>query len=86
MRVSDIAQLGVKQQEFDMMKRVASLGVPMCMPIEFGVCEDSVYSVQSWIDGVDAEEVMKKLKDISKKHDFRYFTSVKNTIGCFKYL
>ncbi|MDD7551160.1 MAG: phosphotransferase [Eubacteriales bacterium] len=63
LRVSDIAQLGVKQQEFDMMKRVASLGVPMCMPIEFGVCEDSVYSVQSWIDGVDAEEVMKKLSD-----------------------
>lgn len=58
LRVSDIAQYNAKQFEFNMMKQVDSLGVPMCRPIEFGTCEDGVYSIQSWIDGEDAEQVM----------------------------
>lgn len=62
-RVSDIAQHDTKQSEFNMMKQVASLGVPMCQPIEFGTCEDGVYSIQSWIDGEDAEQVMSGYSD-----------------------
>ena len=46
LRVSDIAQHDTKQSEFNMMKQVASFGVPMCQPIEFGTCEDGVYSIQ----------------------------------------
>ena len=46
-----------------MMKQVASFGVPMCQPIEFGTCEDGVYSIQSWIDGEDAEQVMSGYSD-----------------------
>ena len=56
LRVSDAAMYEEKQAEFRMMERVASLGVPMCMPIRFGACEEGVFSVQSWIDGEDAEE------------------------------
>lgn len=63
LRVSDISQHDTKQSEFNMMKQVASLGVPMCQPIEFGTCEDGVYSVQSWIDGEDAEQVMSGYSD-----------------------
>lgn len=63
LRVSDIAQHDAKQSEFNMMKKVESLGVPMCKPIEFGVCEEGVYSIQSWIDGVDAEETIPALSD-----------------------
>lgn len=63
LRVSDIAQHDAKQSEFSMMEQVASFGVPMCKPIEFGTCEEGVYSVQSWIDGVDAEEVVLTLSD-----------------------
>lgn len=62
LRVSDIAQHDTKQSEFNMMKQVASFGVPMCQPIEFGTCEDGVYSIQSWIDGEDAEQVMSDYK------------------------
>ena len=32
LRVSDIAQYDTKQSEFNMMKQVASFGVPMCQP------------------------------------------------------
>ena len=46
-----------------MMKQVSALGVPMCQPIEFGTCDEGVYSIQSWIDGEDAEEVIATLSD-----------------------
>ncbi len=55
LRVSNIAQYDEKQSEYNMMKWVSSFGIPMCQPIEFGICEDGVYSIQSWIDGEDAE-------------------------------
>ena len=63
LRVSDIAEYDKKQLEFNMMKQVSALGVPMCQPIEFGVCDEGVYSIQSWIDGVDAEEIIPVLSD-----------------------
>ena len=58
LRISDMAQYDAKQSEFDKMKQVAALGVPMCQPVEFGICEEGVYSIQSWIDGADAEEII----------------------------
>lgn len=57
-RVSDISEYEAKKAEFEMMQRVAALGVPMCQPVEFGTCDEGVYSLQSWIDGRDAEEVI----------------------------
>ena len=63
LRVSDIAQYDTKKSEFNMMKQVAALGVPMCQPIEFGTCKDGVYSIQSWIDGEDAEKVISGYSD-----------------------
>ena len=58
LRVSSADRLERKRREFDQMARVAALGVPMCLPVEFGFCEDGVYSIQSWIEGVDAETVV----------------------------
>ena len=43
-----------------MMKQVSALGVPMCQPIEFGTCDEGVYSIQSWINGADAEKELEK--------------------------
>ena len=40
------------------MSEVAQLGISMCMPVEFGTCDEGAYSIQSWIDGVDAEETI----------------------------
>lgn len=66
LRVSDISEYDKKLSEFNMMKAVASLGVPMCLPIEFGTNEEGVYSVQSWIDGEEAESVLSKYSDTEK--------------------
>lgn len=58
LRVSNSLQYDTKLSEFNMMKKVASLEVPMCQPIEFGTFDEGVYSIQSWIDGIDAEDVI----------------------------
>ncbi|MBO5736005.1 MAG: phosphotransferase family protein [Clostridia bacterium] len=63
LRISAFSQEEKKRAEFDMMKLVAALGVPMCRPLEFGTCEDGVYSLQSWIDGEDAEDVIPSLSE-----------------------
>ena len=61
LRISDIKEHDKKLVEFRMMEQVAAMGVPMCAPVEFGTCEEGVYSVQGWVDGKDAEDVIPSL-------------------------
>ena len=61
LRISSIDQYQKKLNEFNYMKKVSDIGVNMCEPIEFGTCEEGVYSIQAWIDGVDAEEYIPTL-------------------------
>lgn len=61
LRVSPAEQHDRKQSQFRRMEQIASLGIPMCRPMEFGTCEDGVYAILSWIDGHDAEEVIPAL-------------------------
>lgn len=44
-----------KTKEFEIMKKVSALGIPMCQPIQLHISEEAVYSIHSWIDGTDAE-------------------------------
>lgn len=63
LRVSPAEQYEKKKREHEYMLQVAALGVPMCKPLEFGTSDEGVYSVQTWIDGVDAEEHAPTLTD-----------------------
>lgn len=58
LRVSAPEKRDAKLLEFEMMRKAASLGISMCRPLEFGECEEGVFSVQTWIDGEDAESVV----------------------------
>ena len=69
LRVSGRSEYDAKQSEFTMMQRVASLGIPMCQPLKFGICEEGVYAIQSWIDGESAEDVIPRL---SNKEQYGY--------------
>ena len=69
LRVSPIEQYERKKSEFELMQRVAALGVSMCEALEFGTCDEGVYSVQTWIEGRDAEEL---LPELSEKEQYRY--------------
>ena len=96
LRTSPPEQYARKEEEFLLMREIAALGIPMCQPLEFGVCKgdtllpvhggasdaesswdsapacaasqspaiapsdaDAVYSLQSWIDGDDAEDAIR---------------------------
>lgn len=61
LRISSPDRLGRRKAESERMQQVAALGIPMCCPVEFGVCDDGIYTIQSWIDGVDAEEMIPTL-------------------------
>lgn len=71
LRISANETFAEKSDEFKMMKRLDKLGVPMCRPIELGTCDEGVYSLQSWINGKDAEEVIPTLSH-SRQYDYGY--------------
>lgn len=58
LRISSIDRLERKRREYENMCEVAKLGIPMCLPIEFGICTEGAYSIQTWIDGIDAESAI----------------------------
>jgi len=65
LRVADIEEYDKKKTEFEMMGKVAALGIPMSQPIDFGVCDgsSSVYQLLSWCDGEDAEIAVPRLAE-----------------------
>jgi serine/threonine-protein kinase len=65
LRVSDISEYERKKAEFEMMKQVAALGVPMSQPLDFGICDNgkSVYSLLTWCDGEDAETALPRMTE-----------------------
>ena len=69
LRIAPIDRLGRKKREYERMCEVAHLGIPMCLPAEFGICEDGAYSIQSWIDGEDAESRVMSMDDAEQ---YRY--------------
>ena len=69
LRISTIDRLERKRKEYEKMSEVAQLGIPMCLPVEFGTSEEGAYSIQSWIDGEDAEE---KIMSMDEEKQYRY--------------
>ncbi|MDD4780845.1 MAG: phosphotransferase [Tissierellia bacterium] len=47
-----------REEMFRMQRQVAALGVSMCKPLEYGKCDEGVYTVQTWVDGQDAEDII----------------------------
>ena len=43
LRISAPDRLERKKREFEQMQKVAALKIPMCLPVEFGVCDEGVY-------------------------------------------
>lgn len=68
LRISPMDQLERKKWDYEKMCEVAQLGIPMCVPVEFGTCEDGVYAMHSWIDGTDAEPAILALDGDQQYH------------------
>lgn len=50
-----------RRKGFELLKKVDELDIPICRPVEFGECEEGAYTLLTWIDGEDAEEVIPAL-------------------------
>lgn len=69
LRISSIDQYEKKLVEFDYLKKLEKIGLSVCKPIEFGTCDDGVYIILSWIEGVDAQEY---ILNLSNKEQYEY--------------
>lgn len=58
LRITPMDRSEQKRREYENMIKTAQLGIPMCLPLEFGTCADGVYSIHSWIEGSDAETAL----------------------------
>ena len=57
-RIADIDQYDRKKHEFEMIQKVADLGIAMSQPLDFGTYGENVYQFLSWVEGVEAEEAL----------------------------
>lgn len=61
LRISPEEKYDRRKRCFEMMRRAAALGIPMCAPLAFGRCDEGVYILQDWIDGESAETYAARL-------------------------
>lgn len=69
LRISSLDRYLVKLNDFKFMNELEKQDVKMCKPIEFGICDEGVYSIQSWIEGTDARDFIPTL---SKEGQYQY--------------
>lgn len=56
-RISKPTKENKHLQLFNVLSKLQALHVPMCQPIEVGICKAGVYSIYSWIEGQDADVI-----------------------------
>lgn len=65
LRIAVITRFENKRAEFEIMKQIEVLDVPVSRPIDFGICDNgnSVYTLFTWCDGEDLEVVLPLLTE-----------------------
>ena len=63
LRITPYDKRETRKALFEILERVSVLGIPMCRPVEFGACGEGVYTLYTWIDGKDAENVIPALPE-----------------------
>ncbi len=61
LRISKIERFEMRKLLFKMLQEVSKLDIPMCKAIEFGICDEGVFTLHTWIDGEDAEDIVPML-------------------------
>jgi len=62
LRISDCKEYKRKKSEFEMLKKVETLGIPTPKPVDFGLCnqDENVYQILTWVEGEDLRTVLPK--------------------------
>ncbi len=66
LRISPIERKARVETMFHRMQAAAQLGIPMCLPLEWGICDEGVYFLQSWVHGQDAEAALTGLSEAAR--------------------
>ena len=61
LRVSAMERYDRRQQEYERMKELETLGITMPKALELGTAEEGVYILTTWIDGEDAGDALPNL-------------------------
>lgn len=63
LRLADPARYEEKRKEYEIIQKYARLGFHMSQPLDFGLCDDGVYMLLSWVEGEDLEAVLPTLPE-----------------------
>lgn len=69
LRISPRKKYKNRKKIHKIMLRLAEKDISMCKPIKVGLCKDGTYILQSWVDGVDAEE---HIHDYGKQQQYDF--------------
>lgn len=69
LRISSPEKQERVQAVFQRMCAASALGVSMCQPIAYGLCDEGVYTIQSWVDGPELEEPLSRM---SSRQQYAY--------------
>ena len=68
LRISPPQRYEVRKALFEMLRKVSYTGCAMNQPIEYGVDDNGVWMLYTWIDGADLEEVLPSLSEAEQYH------------------
>ncbi|MCH5170395.1 MAG: phosphotransferase [Oscillospiraceae bacterium] len=71
LRISPRKKYKNRKKIHKIMKKLAVKDISMCKPLKVGLCQEGTYILQSWVDGVDAEENIRNYEK-SKQYDFGF--------------
>lgn len=75
LRISPIGKYNNRRKIHKIMTVLAKQDVSMCKPLKVGLCAEGTYIVQSWIDGIDAEEHIHDYNE-KQQYDFGFQSGV----------
>ena len=61
LRLSPMDRYENRKLQFSHMEQVRDLGLRVCEPVEFGICDEGCYQLLGWVAGRDAEPVLPQL-------------------------
>lgn len=56
LRISPRKKYKNRKKIHKIMQKLAAEDISMCRPLKIGLCREGAYILQSWVDGIDAEE------------------------------
>lgn len=65
LRLANFSEYNQKKIEYEVIKNMINLDVPMPFPVDFGICNESksVYTLLSWIEGNEVETTLSTLTE-----------------------